>query len=234
VPLLVGATAGTTATGAIDPLPAIAEICSEARLWFHCDAAWGGGALLSPRLRAHLRGIERADSITWDAHKWLSCPMGSGAFLCRHGDALRTAFEVTSGYMPSSRAGVDDAHRVSLQWSRRAIGVPVLAALATRGAGGFADLVEHQAAMGDALRTLLRDAGFEVVNETPLPLVCSTHPDMTDATATARDVAAAGRAWISAVSIDGRRRVLRACITSYRTTESDLSALVAELTSAMT
>ena len=233
VPVLVAGTAGTTSTGTIDPLPEIADVCASEDIWFHCDAAWGGGALLSPRLRAHLAGVERADSVTWDAHKWLSCPMGSGAFLCRRPDAVRAAFEVLSGYMPASRAGADDPHRVSLQWSRRAAGVPVLAALATRGAAGYAALVEHQAATGALLRDRLNAAGFEIVNDTPLPLVCFRHARMTDPAATARDVVAAGRAWISAVTLPDGARVLRACVTSYRTGEDEVSALVEAVTRAM-
>ena len=81
---MVVGTAGTTGGGAIDPLPAIAEFCRDERLWFHVDAAWGGAAVFSPRLRSHLAGIEQADSITCDAHKWFSVPMGSGMFFCRH------------------------------------------------------------------------------------------------------------------------------------------------------
>ena len=231
-PFLVVGTAGTTAAGAIDPLDELAEICEAGSLWFHCDAAWGGGALLSPRLRPLLVGIERADSITWDAHKWLSCPMATGSFLCRHPRALRTAFEVGSGYMPTSRTGVDDLHRVSLQWSRRAIGVPVLAALATQGAGGYAALVEHQVAMGDRLREQLRAAGFEIVNDTELPLICFAHPHVADAASLARDVVAGGGAWISAVDLPGLPRpVLRACITSYRTSDADVRSLVEQVRS---
>jgi aromatic-L-amino-acid decarboxylase len=76
LPLMVVGTAGTTAAGAIDPLSEIARFCSESSLWFHVDAAWGGAAILSPSLKHHLHGIEAADSITCDAHKWFSVPMG--------------------------------------------------------------------------------------------------------------------------------------------------------------
>src|SRR5882672_7739274 len=74
-PLMVVGTAGTTAAGAIDPLPDMAVFCQSEALWFHADAAWGGAAILSPRLRVHLAGIDSADSITCDAHKWFSVPM---------------------------------------------------------------------------------------------------------------------------------------------------------------
>ncbi len=232
-PFLVVGTAGTTASGAIDPLEKIAALCQAHGLWFHCDAAWGGGALLSDALREHLRGIEAADTVTWDAHKWLSTPMGAGALLCRHPEALPHAFAVESGYMPRASEGAPDPHRSSLQWSRRAIGVPVLAALATRGARGYAAMVEHQTRMGDALRGRLLSRGFVVVNDTPLPLVCFTHPEASDPAPVARAVVESGRAWISTVTLPDGTRALRACITSYRTGESDLDALTTALSEAV-
>jgi glutamate/tyrosine decarboxylase-like PLP-dependent enzyme len=230
---MVVGTAGTTSTGAIDALADLAVICREHALWLHCDAAWGGGALLSDALRGHLEGIDAADSVTWDAHKWLSTPMGAGAFLCRHPEALDRAFAVESGYMPAGGEGVPDPHRTSLQWSRRAIGVPVLAALATRGTKGYARLIEHQTQMGDALRARLEERGFRLVNETPLPLVCFTHPRADDPASIARSVVASGQAWISTVTLADGARALRACITSYRTTEADLDALVDALCEAI-
>ena len=87
-PFLVIATAGSTAAGVIDPLPEIAALCEELDLDLHVDAAWAGAACLSPRLRPLLDGIERADSVTIDAHKWLSAPMGAGMFFTRHPPAL--------------------------------------------------------------------------------------------------------------------------------------------------
>lgn len=237
LPFLVVGTAGTTASGAIDPLAEIANLARAEGLWFHCDAAWGGGALLSPRLRGHLAGIERADSVTWDAHKWLSCPMGSGAFLCTRPDAVRRAFEMDSGYMPAPRDGAEDPHRVSLQWSRRAIGVPVAVAFAVRGPEGYAALVEHQAAMGDRLRDALAAADFRIVNRTALPLVCFDHPRIgeggRDVAEIARRVVGSGRAWISPVVLGSGQRALRACITSYRTTPGDVDALVAAVVEAL-
>jgi glutamate/tyrosine decarboxylase-like PLP-dependent enzyme len=237
LPFMVVATAGTTATGAIDPLPALSAICRERGLWFHCDAAWAGAALLSPTLRSHLDGIAHADSVTWDTHKWLGAPMGAGAFFCRHAGAPRATFEVDSGYMPPPREGADDPHRTSLAWSRRAAGVPVFAAFATRGLRGYAELVDHQTQMGDTLRVLLVAAGFILANNTPLPLVCFTHPRIVRGDMSAGDVARAvvesGRAWISPVLLPDGTRVLRACITSYRTDVSDLEVLVDALTEAV-
>lgn len=100
-PALVMANAGTTNTGAIDDLHAIADVCAEQGLWMHADAAYGGFFLLTRRGRERLRGIERADSVTLDPHKGLFLPFGTGALLVRDGEALRRTHSVTSDYMPA-------------------------------------------------------------------------------------------------------------------------------------
>jgi len=92
VPAMVVATAGTTGAGMIDPLHACADIAKQEHLWYHIDAAWGGAVLASNRLRPLLAGIERADSITIDAHKWLATTMGCAIFITRHADLLSEAF----------------------------------------------------------------------------------------------------------------------------------------------
>ena len=88
IPFMVVGTAGTTAAGVIDPLPELGQFCKEAGVWFHVDGAWGGSAILSPALKHYLAGIEAADSITCDAHKWLSVSMACGMFFCRHPDTV--------------------------------------------------------------------------------------------------------------------------------------------------
>lgn len=235
-PLAVVATAGTTGAGVIDPLAAIAEVARSEGAWLHVDAAWGGAAALSPRLRPTLAGIERADSITWDAHKWLQVPMGTGMCFCRHPGAVARAFAVTTGYMPAAAELSQDPFTSSIQWSRRALGVKVLLALAELSLEGWGALVERMADLGDALRARLRAAGWQIVNETPLPVVCATHGDLGGVEgavgAVVREVQRRGRAWVSEVVLAGNRRAVRMCITSFRTTESDLDAVVDELESA--
>src|SRR5207247_838069 len=98
-PFMVVGTAGTTAAGAIDPLPDLARFCRSEQLWLHVDAAWGGAAVLSPRLRGHLAGIDAADSIACDAQQWFSVPMGAGMFFCRHADAVAEAFRAQPRYL---------------------------------------------------------------------------------------------------------------------------------------
>src|SRR5690606_17347151 len=152
----------------------------------------------------------------------------------RHPDAPARAFGVASTYMPPAASTItEDPHLVTPQWSRRATGLKVFAALAELGLPGYARLVEHQAAMGEALRARLAAAGWRVVNDTALPVVCFTHPEVDAGRITAaaiRDrVYARGGAWVSTVQLAGGAPVLRACITSYQTGPGDLEALVQEL-----
>jgi glutamate/tyrosine decarboxylase-like PLP-dependent enzyme len=231
-PLVIVGTAGTTAAGVIDPLLALAEIADREGIWFHVDAAWGGSAALSGRLRPLLEGIERADSATWDAHKGMSVPMGAGMFFSRAPETLSRAFAVSATYMPAG-GGQLDPFACTPQWSRRAIGLKVLFALAELGIEGYGELVESQARMGDCLREKLLAAGWTVVNRTALPVVCFTHPRLDGDDELLRRVCSAvqerGRVWISSVLLAGQVPALRACITSFRTEEADLDVLVAEI-----
>jgi len=231
IPFLVVGTAGTTAEGVVDPLGPIARICREHGAWFHVDAAWGGTACLSPRLRPHMAGVEDADSVTWDAHKWLSVPMGAGMFLCRHPEALHVAFRTSTGYMPPDVRGADDPYLSTVQWSRRFTGLKVFLTLARLGREGVVARIDHQVAMGDLLRRELRADGWEIVNRTPLPVLCFRHPRLQDRGAFERalaDLYRAGNVWISLVRAGGGP-AFRACITSYRTGPEHVKRLVGEL-----
>jgi glutamate/tyrosine decarboxylase-like PLP-dependent enzyme len=228
-PLMVVGTAGTTSAGTIDPLPDLARVCALERLWFHVDAAWGGAAIISPVLRKHLEGIDAADSITCDAHKWFSVPMGAGMFFCRDPDAVHEAFRAETSYMPEKTVGpVVDPYTTSVQWSRRFIGLKLFLALAHRGESGYVQMIEHQARMGNVLRESLRATGWRVVNTTPLPLVCFTREGLV----AAKLVAALHErqiAWMSEVRLGDDVPVVRACITSFRTKESDIKRVVREV-----
>jgi len=233
-PLMVVGTAGTTGAGLVDPLPQIAEIAGRFGLWFHVDAAWGGSAVLSSRLRPALNGIERADSVTWDAHKWLSVPMGAGMFFCRHPEAVKQAFAISTSYMPGETGGnTVDPYAATAQWSRRMMGLKVFMALAELGLEGYGKLIERQAALCDYLRLRLRESGWLIRNETPLPVVCFSHVDIQRGVLTTgrilESIYARGNVWISDVVFGGQERVLRACITSYSSDESDIECLIEEL-----
>jgi aromatic-L-amino-acid/L-tryptophan decarboxylase len=232
-PFMVVATTGTTSAGAVDPVPEIADVCQQRGLWLHVDAAWGGTAALVPRLKPLLNGVERAESLTWDAHKGLSVPLGAGMFFTRHAEALARAFGVDTAYIPLTEAGAVDLYKTSMQWSRRLIGLKVLFALAEHGSEGMAALVDGQARTGDYLRACLKKSGWRVVNDTLLPLVCFTHDrlgrEATDTRAFVARVLERQRVWISEVALPGHGWVLRACITSYRANESDVNVLIEEL-----
>lgn len=229
-PFMIVATAGTTAAGAIDPLEEIADICAEHQVWLHVDAAWGGAAVLSPKLKEHLRGIELADSIACDAHKWLSVAMGAGMFFTRRPEALARAFEVeASSYVPRAAEPEPDWYRASLQWSRRFIGLKVFLALAELGADGMARQLERQTALGERLRDALRTRGFEIVNHSPFPLFCFRREGV-DSAELVRRVVADGQHWISHAVVGGEHSVARACITNHETTEEDVDSLVEAIT----
>jgi glutamate/tyrosine decarboxylase-like PLP-dependent enzyme len=227
-PLMVVGTAGTTGAGVIDPLPQIAQFCKAENLWFHADAAWGGAAAISPKLRPHLDGIEHADSITCDAHKWFSVPMGAGMFFCRHHHPVLSAFESEISFMPRGVSATIDPYSATFQWSRRFIGLKLFLALAERGESGYAEMIEHQARMGDVLRDALQQAGWRIVNKTPLPLVCFTR-DRLDTSKFLPALYKSQIAWMSQAQLGDGPPVLRACITSYRTTEQDIAWAVREM-----
>jgi aromatic-L-amino-acid decarboxylase len=234
LPFLVVGTAGTTGAGIIDPLPELAELCRDQNLWLHADAAYGGAAALSDRLRGALKGIERADSITVDAHKWLSVPMGAGALLCTDREALAETFRVTTSYMPADIPDTVDPYTSSQQWSRRFTGLKFFLSLAVAGRSGYAEQLEHDTELADTLRGQLTGSGWRITNDTPLPVVCFADPaadSLSDNdswqhhTALAQSVVDSGHAWISPVRL-GRRAALRACVISFRTRRSDIDDLV--------
>jgi len=228
-PFMVVATAGTTSSGTIDPLPELARFCRSEGLWFHVDAAWGGAAAVSSRLRSYLDGIEAADSITCDAHKWFSVPMGAGMFFCRHPEAVAEAFHAETSYMPGKTAGpVVDPYTTSIQWSRRFIGLKLFVALAHYGESGYVEMIEHQTRTGEFLRESLRRTGWQLLNVTPLPVVCFTRENLNIPNfLTAlyqRQIA-----WMSEVRLGDGIPAVRACITSYRTTQEDIECVVKEM-----
>ncbi len=229
-PALIVATVGTTSAGAIDPIERFVQVAREEGAWLHVDAAWGGIAALSPSTRNLLDGIAEADSITWDAHKALPVAMGAGMLFCRHPEALRAAFEVEAPYMMRGDDDRAQPYLTTMQWSRRFIGLKVLLTLASMGWSGVAARVERQFALADRLRKGLVFKGFEVVNDTPLPVVCFTHPRIRTGRTTAKRVLQAiwrdDVAWVSETRLGGKIPCLRACITNVDSGEADVDALI--------
>jgi glutamate/tyrosine decarboxylase-like PLP-dependent enzyme len=233
LPFMVAGTAGTTGAGVIDPLPEIARICREENLWFHADAAWGGAAALVPELKPSIAGIALADSITFDAHKWFSVPMGAGIYLTKHPEILHRTFAIQADYMPKEGKdlGTVDPFGHSIQWSRRFTGLKVYMSLLVAGWEGYERVIRHQTEMGNELKTALQQKGWEVVNQTPFPLACfrgsSPQTQSREYLMGVCDrVVKSGKAWISTIALKDDLFTLRACITNYASEKKHIHQLV--------
>jgi glutamate/tyrosine decarboxylase-like PLP-dependent enzyme len=229
--MIIG-TAGTTGTGSIDDLHALALIAKRYSLWFHVDAAWGGAAVLNPDTRQWVSGIEKADSITFDVHKWLSVPMSSSMFITKHREILGKTFRIATDYMPkdAEKLEITDAYTHSIQWSRRFIGLKLYMSMMVFGWKGYSEIIQHHVDMGNLLRSMLQENGWVVINHTPLPLVCFTDEEYKSDPSFAKRICEKvinfGEAWISVYPVNGINTI-RACITNYNTSHDDVHALVA-------
>jgi glutamate/tyrosine decarboxylase-like PLP-dependent enzyme len=239
VPFLVVANAGTTSTGAIDPLPALADVCAEHDLWLHADAAYGGFAALTTRGRELLRGIERADSVTLDPHKWLYQPFEAGCVLLREPGLLREAFHVLPAYMQDTAVApappeLDPAAPVNfaergVQLTRAARALKIWLSLKTFGVQPFRAAIDHCMALALLAEAHVRgSATLELLRPASLGIVCfrragGDDPDAVDAhnARLTGELAASGRALISSTRVDGRY-ALRLCVLNYRTTREDV------------
>ena len=234
LPFLIVGTAGTTSAGAFDPLPELSQISRKTKVWFHVDAAWGGAAALVPEFRPLLEGIDGSDSITFDAHKMLSVPMGAGIFLTRRSGVLEKTFRVGAGYMPREAAGfpVTDPYSTSIQWSRRFTGLKLFLSLLVAGWDGYTQAIRHQATMSKALSNLLTESDWDVVHRSPMPVLCFV--DASTSRGRSQEYLAdildrvleTGETWISIVDLSGQGPALRASVTNYRTGPMDLEHLV--------
>jgi glutamate/tyrosine decarboxylase-like PLP-dependent enzyme len=242
VPFCIVATAGTTNSGAIDDLNALASIAERYGLWLHVDGAYGAAAAFSDRYRHLLSGIERADSITVDPHKWLSMPFAAGLILTRHPELLEEAFSVTSPYMPRlSRPTLADNFRISAQWSRRMNSLKLWLTLSVHGRHAYEEMIERQMQMAADMRDwFTASEHFELTAPQTLPILNFRMRALEHATA--EEVEAAdqafveefnrdGRYWISRTHVGGES-VLRMMIISYLSTETNLAGLQQALVTA--
>ncbi|MEX5505685.1 aminotransferase class V-fold PLP-dependent enzyme [Pseudomonas putida] len=231
LPFMLVATAGTTNAGSIDPLQELAAVSREQGLYFHVDAAWAGAILLSDRHSHLLAGIQFADSITLDAHKWLTAPMGTGMFICANRQLLSEPFAVTTNYMPAGDDVNLDPYVNSMQWSRRFNGLKLFIPLAILGRGGFAEMIDYQIELGSYLKQSLERDGWEVVNATDLPVICIRDAAGADLDAIMAKALASADVWFS-ITTCGKQKALRTCITSYRSTRQDVDHLLLQLNAA--
>lgn len=224
IPVLVVATAGTTNAGMIDPLEAAGALAREYGLWFHVDAAWGGAAIAHDTLRNALLGIERADSLTIDAHKWFATTMGAGMFLTSRPDILADVFRVTASYMPDSDDH-KDLYTTSQQWSRRFVGLRLFLSLGSAGWDGYGEHIGRSVALIDRLTDRMQRGGWTQVNDSTLGVTCLLPPEGEGAVQHYLDkVLGSGRFWVSKAIFEGKT-VLRACVTNGRTDEAVIDDL---------
>jgi glutamate/tyrosine decarboxylase-like PLP-dependent enzyme len=223
IPFMIVATAGTTNAGMIDPLSGCAEVARRSDLWYHVDAAWGGGLIASTALRGRLAGIEQADSVTIDAHKWFATTMGCGMFVTRRPAQLSAAFHASTTFMPSNVADVDP-YVTSAQWSRRFLGLRLFLSLAAAGWDGFGQHIERSVALLGLLQLQLTARGWTTLNEPLVGVLCVVPPEWVAVRPIVNHVLASGKAWVSVIVTEGRE-VVRACVTSGMTTAEDISDL---------
>jgi aromatic-L-amino-acid decarboxylase len=232
VPMAVVATAGTTLTGAVDDLAALADVCAERGVWLHVDGAYGLPAAAS-EVAGHLfAGLDRADSATVDAHKWLFVPKACSVLLVRDRDALETAFTHDESYIPHT-AG-EDSHPVdrTLEYSRPLSALKLWLAFRVHGAAAIRAAIERNLREARLLAELIRDDPLlELLAEPQLTAVCFRHrpPPGVDAVAhnaaVAAMISAEARIMLAPASVDGVP-CLRACLVNHRTSDEDVRAIV--------
>jgi glutamate/tyrosine decarboxylase-like PLP-dependent enzyme len=219
-PCIVCAQAGNVNTGAFDPLSEIAECAKERGAWYHADGAFGLWAAVSPERAGLLRGIEKADSVATDAHKWLNVPYDCGITFCAHESAHRSAMSLAAAYILST-GGERDPHEFVPEESRRARSVPVYAAVRSLGRNGLTELVERTCRHARRFADALTAAGYEILNEVVLNqvLVSFGSPDQTQRTIAA--IQEDGACWCGSTVWKGRT-AMRISVCNWSTTEADV------------
>jgi aromatic-L-amino-acid decarboxylase len=242
-PFCVVGTTGTTNTGAVDDLVAIAEICRRYDLWLHVDGAYGGSAIFSNQHRSLLQGIEQADSITIDPHKWMAMPLAAGVVLTRHPEMLERAFAVAAPYMPKAAeyAGVDNS-RISSQWTRRMNSLKLWLTLRVHGRKAYEEHIDRQLDLARSFASWVRTSEhFELAAPQVLPIVgfrfkaATPNPQQLAEihSSIVEEVTSDGSRWISDTKVNGNS-VLRMMVVSYLTEQRHLRELENALAAAVT
>jgi len=233
-PLMVVANAGTTNTGSVDPMHDIADLCEREDVWMHVDAAYGGFAMLTDRGRRALTGIERADSVTLDPHKWLFIPFECGCLLARDPNRLKAAFQILPEYLADVQTGREAVNFADYgeQLTRYARAIKVWLSVSYFGTDAIRDAIDRGMMLAHRLEQRVRDAGLEIVSPARFGVVCfRARP--TDLDGDALDtlnervlarVVGEGRYFISSTRLHGAF-ALRACILGFRTAEEDIDGL---------
>jgi aromatic-L-amino-acid decarboxylase len=231
IPVAVVATAGTTLTGAVDPLDAIADVCERHGVWLHIDGAYGLPAAAAPTAAPLFRGLERADSATLDAHKWLGLQKSCSVVLLREAGPLQSAFGHEERYMLHEGDVANPVDR-TLEYSRPLRSLRLWMAFRVHGAAQYRAWIEGTLTNARHLTELVAAAPeFELLHEPQLSTVCFRHvpPGVEDVDAhniaLAREMMRDGRIFLAPAAVDGRA-CLRACFVNFRTTAAEVALVL--------
>jgi glutamate/tyrosine decarboxylase-like PLP-dependent enzyme len=240
VPLMVVGNGGTTNTGAVDPLAELAELCETEQLWLHVDAAYGGFGILTERGRRALAGIELADSVTMDPHKWLYVPFECGCIMVRDPRRLAAAFSIYPDYLKDVESGGAEVNFADYgeQLTRRARGIKIWLSVCYYGVDALSDAIAYSMELAThAERFVREEPALEVLSPATLGILCfrARPRNIEDRTELdtlneriANTINAAGRWLISTTRIDGVLS-LRICPIGFRSTIEDMRYLVSEV-----
>lgn len=227
LPLACVATVGTTGTTSIDPVPAIADVCRREGMWLHVDGAYGAAAAVVPEMRHVLDGLERADSLVVNPHKWLFTPIDCSALYTRHPEVLRRAFSLIPEYL-TTRGDADEVVNYmdyGVQLGRRFRALKLWMVIRAFGVDGIAERLRGHMALARELAGWVRASGdWELMAPVPFSLVCFRYapPDASEAERDAMNerilqaVNASGRAFLSHTKLGGKYTI-RLAIGNIRT-----------------
>jgi glutamate/tyrosine decarboxylase-like PLP-dependent enzyme len=222
--------AGEVNTGESDPFLDIIPRARAAGAWVHVDGAFGLWARASRLAAPLVEGVELADSWTTDGHKWLNTPYDGAMAICRDRDALAAAMNSDAAY---STASADAQKNLTLEFSRRARGVPVWAALRSLGRQGVEAMIDRHRRQARRLADQLETAGVTVLNRVPLNQVLIRLGSDEETLALQKAVATSGKAWFGTTLWQGRP-ALRLSVSSWRTQDEDIDAVAALITGCLT
>jgi glutamate/tyrosine decarboxylase-like PLP-dependent enzyme len=233
-PTIVCAQAGEVNTGSFDPFVEIADLAEKAGAWLHVDGAFGMWAAASPRFAHLTRGAERADSWAVDGHKWLNVPYDCGIMLCARPEPHRRAMSVHADYLiHAQEGGPRDQMDWTPEFSRRARGFTVYAAIRSLGRSGIAELVERCCDHATRFAAAIAEVpGVEVLNEVVLNQVLFRLESDERTQAALAAVQESGVAWMSGSTWAGRQAI-RISVSNWQTTEEDIDRTVAAFASAV-
>jgi glutamate/tyrosine decarboxylase-like PLP-dependent enzyme len=232
-PMILCATLGTTTTGAIDPIDALADVALRQDVWLHVDGAYGAAAALLPEFRALAEALARADSITLDPHKWLYSPFESGCFLTRHLDALTAAFTAQGEYMQDIPPDEINMFQRGPELSRGNRALKLWLLLRSVGTDTLIAAIRKDIRLCQLAHDLLQqDPRVEIVSGPQLSMFCFAVGAGPAGEAMGQrlmqDILEDGYLMLSSSRIDGRY-VLRFCVLNHRTTDADIRGSVARI-----